>query len=345
MRAATIAIVAACAGLVACGASAPSKELKTARDTYNKARVSPAAQYSPSSVLEAKQALDVAERAHNDDAGSDVERSFAYIATRRSEEAMVQGDLAMAKRDKEMADQRYLTLQEEIRTKQERELASRRMTDSELQAANAELEQERGARRDAELRAQRAMESLERSANVKEEARGTVITLSGQVLFLTGKDTLLPAAREKLADVASVLVASGDDRKIMIEGHTDSQGAEEMNQQLSERRAESVKAYLVSQGVPADRIATEGKGESNPIADNNSPEGRANNRRVEIVMERSPNQQQRPGSTNPQSPGTQRGSTPQNPNMPEQATPPGGNTNPQGTPPQRKAPRVRPNGN
>jgi outer membrane protein OmpA-like peptidoglycan-associated protein len=344
MRAATIAIVAACAGLVACGASAPSKELKTARDTYNKALVSPAAQYSPSSVLEAKQALDVAERAHDDEPGSDLERSFAYIATRRSEEAMVQGDLAMAKRDKEMADQRYLTLQEEIRTKQERELASRRMTDSELQAANAQLEQERGARRDAELRAQRAMESLERSASVKEEARGTVITLSGQVLFLTGKDTLLPAAREKLADVASVLAASSDDRKILIEGHTDSQGAEEMNLKLSERRAESVKDYLVSQGVPEDRIRTEGKGESNPIADNNSPEGRANNRRVEIVMERSSNQQ-RPGSTNPESPGMERGKSPQDPNMPQQATPPGGNTNPQGTPPQRKAPRARPNGN
>jgi outer membrane protein OmpA-like peptidoglycan-associated protein len=344
MRAATIAVVAACAGLVACGASSPSKELKTARDTYNKARVSPAAQYSPSSVLEAKQALDVAERAHNDDPGSDVERSFAYIATRRSEEAMVQGDLAMAKRDKEMADQRYLTLQEEIRTKQERELASRRMTDTELQAANAQLEQERGARRDAELRAQRAMESLERSASVKEEARGTVITLSGQVLFLTGKDTLLPAAREKLADVASVLVASGDERKIVIEGHTDSQGAEDMNQKLSERRAESVKDYLVSQGVPAERIRTEGRGESQPIADNNSPEGRANNRRVEIVMERAQGQQM-PGSTSPQSPGTQRGTSPQNPNMPQQATPPGGETSPQGTPPQRQAPRARPKGN
>jgi outer membrane protein OmpA-like peptidoglycan-associated protein len=328
MRAGTIAVIAACAGLVACGASGPSKELKTARDTYNKARVSPAAQYSPSSVLEAKQALDVAERIHKDDPGSDLERSFAYIATRRSEEAMVQGDLAVAKRDKEMADQRYLTLQEEIRTKQERELAARRMTDSELKAANAQLEMERGARRDAELRAQRAMESLQRSAEVKEEPRGTVITLSGQVLFMTGKDTLLPAAREKLADVASVLAASGDDRKIVIEGHTDSRGAADMNQKLSERRAESVKEYLVSQGVPADRIRTLGKGETSPIADNDTPEGRAINRRVEIVMERSPNQNA-PSST-----------TPQNPNMP-QATPPGGDTTPQGTVPQRKAPRAR----
>lgn len=333
MRAATIAIVAACAGLMACGASGPSKELKTARDTYNKARVSSAAQYSPSSVLEAKQALDVAERAHRQDPGSDLERSFAYIATRRAEEAMVQGDLALAKRDKEMADQRYLTLQEEIRTKQEKELAAQReMTDSKLQAANAQLEQERNARRDAELRAQRAMESLERSANVKEDARGTVITLTGQVLFLTGKDTLLPAAREKLAEVAAVLVNSANDRKIIIEGHTDSQGAADKNQKLSERRAESVKEYLVSQGVPSDRIITVGKGETQPIADNSTPEGRANNRRVEIILERSPGSAM-PGSTSPQGANP----TPQNPNMPQQATPPGG-SEPQGLEPPRRRP-------
>ena len=84
MRARIIFAAATCAGLLACGASSPSKELKTARDTYNRARVSSAAQYAPTAVLEAKQSLDTAEQIHRNDPGSDIERSYAYIATRRA---------------------------------------------------------------------------------------------------------------------------------------------------------------------------------------------------------------------------------------------------------------------
>ena len=94
MRARFIFAAATCAGLLACGAGKPSKELQTARDTYNRARVSSAAQYSPTAVLEAKQALDTAEQIHKNDPGSDVERSYSYIATRRAEEAMVLGDIS-----------------------------------------------------------------------------------------------------------------------------------------------------------------------------------------------------------------------------------------------------------
>ena len=71
---------------------------------------------------------------------------------------------------------------------------------------------------------------------------------------------------------------------MVVEGHTDSQGADAMNQELSQKRAESVRTYLVSRGIAADRITAQGFGPSRPIADNTSPEGRANNRRVEIVV-------------------------------------------------------------
>jgi outer membrane protein OmpA-like peptidoglycan-associated protein len=78
-------------------------------------------------------------------------------------------------------------------------------------------------------------------------------------------------------------------RNLIVEGHTDSQGSESYNQDLSQRRADAVRDYLVQKGYPADHIQARGKGEGSPIADNASPEGRANNRRVEIVIERDAN--------------------------------------------------------
>ncbi len=117
-----------------------------------------------------------------------------------------------------------------------------------------------------------------------------VITLSGSVLFATDQATLLPTATQKLNDVADALIKGNPDANITIEGHTDSQGTLQHNMELSQRRAEAVKAQLVSRGVAADRIKTVGVGPDRPLADNKSPEGRANNRRVEIIVEPTKNQ-------------------------------------------------------
>jgi outer membrane protein OmpA-like peptidoglycan-associated protein len=119
---------------------------------------------------------------------------------------------------------------------------------------------------------------------VKQEPRGMVITLSGSVLFASNKDALLPAAQERLGQVAEALKTQ-DDHKIVVEGHTDSQGSAASNQGLSERRAQSVVSFLTSRGVPVDKIRAQGLGASRPVADNGSVEGRANNRRVEIVVQ------------------------------------------------------------
>jgi outer membrane protein OmpA-like peptidoglycan-associated protein len=96
---------------------------------------------------------------------------------------------------------------------------------------------------------------------------------------------LLPSAQVKLDQVANALLAVRA-RNLIVEGHTDSQGSEAYNQGLSQRRADAVRDYLVQRGYPADRIQTRGMSEGSPIADNASPEGRANNRRVEIIIER-----------------------------------------------------------
>jgi len=116
----------------------------------------------------------------------------------------------------------------------------------------------------------------------KATARGLIVNMSG-VLFQNGKATLLPTAREKLAKIAGIL-ATHKGLKIEADGFTDSTGTQAFNQRLSEQRAGNTKDYLVSQGVSADSISFKGFGEENPIASNDTTEGRQENRRVELVV-------------------------------------------------------------
>lgn len=140
------------------------------------------------------------------------------------------------------------------------------------------------AEQKARLVAEAALSKLE----AKEEERGLVITLSGSVLFASDESTLLPAAQTKLNEVAQALLASKE-RRITIEGHTDSQGSTDHNVVLAQERAEAVRSYIVSRGYPSNLVFAQGIGEGRPIADNNSAEGRANNRRVEIIIDRNGN--------------------------------------------------------
>jgi outer membrane protein OmpA-like peptidoglycan-associated protein len=103
------------------------------------------------------------------------------------------------------------------------------------------------------------------------------------VLFEFGKYTLKPEAREKLAKVSGILLAYAG-LTLEVDGYTDDVGSDEFNQTLSEERAGSVRDYLTSQGVPSSSITTKGFGKSNPIASNDTPEGRQENRRVELIV-------------------------------------------------------------
>jgi outer membrane protein OmpA-like peptidoglycan-associated protein len=152
-------------------------------------------------------------------------------------------------------------------------------------AQSAQLQAETERRQQAELAQQRALAALEQAGQVKQEQRGTVITLSGSVIFASGRAELLPSARSKLSEVATALKSGGREPRVLVEGHTDSIGSEEANRELSLQRASAVRDALVSNGVSADRVNVEGFGEARPIADNSSQAGRANNRRVEIVIQ------------------------------------------------------------
>jgi outer membrane protein OmpA-like peptidoglycan-associated protein len=239
-------------------------------------------------VLSAKQALDKAESVHNSDPQSDAERSYAYVAQRRAELALSLGENAQAKQQADASAAHYTELQDKLRTSAVAQLGAERSQVSQLGSALAQtqngLAAETDARKAAEARAARAMESLNKIAQVKEEARGMVITLSGQVLFVTGKSELLPAAQDQLDQVAKALKDQGEIKPMVVEGYTDSVGTDSSNLTLSKNRAEAVRAYLVSKGIPSDKITSVGKGKANPVASNDTADGRANNRRVELVI-------------------------------------------------------------
>jgi outer membrane protein OmpA-like peptidoglycan-associated protein len=281
MKISTIAVVSSFLAATACAASTPTPELVSARQAYDRARTDPTASLVPDSVLSAKQSLDKAEQVHEKDPQSDAERSYAYVAQRRAELALALGENAKSKQQADAAAAQYVQLQDKLRTTAVAQLGAER---SQVNQLGTQLAQTQAGLSAAEARAARAMESLNKIAQVKEEARGMVITLSGQVLFVTGKSELLPAARDQLDQVAAALKDQGDVKPMVVEGYTDSVGSEAANLKLSKDRAESVRAYLVSKGVPSEKITSVGKGKSNPVASNDTPEGRANNRRVEIVV-------------------------------------------------------------
>lgn len=281
MNISTIAVVTSFLAATACAAATPTPELISAREAYDHARTDPSAGLVPDSVLSAKQALDKAESVHSSDPQSDAERSYAYVAQRRAELAVALAENAKAKQDADAASAHYGELQDKLRTSAVAQLGAER---NQVNQLGSTLAAETDARKAAEARAARAMESLAKIAAVKEEARGMVITLSGQVLFVTGKAELLPAAQDQLDQVAKALKDQGDVKPMVVEGYTDSVGSDSTNLTLSKNRAESVRTYLVSKGVPSDRITAVGKGKANPVASNDTADGRANNRRVEIVI-------------------------------------------------------------
>ena len=268
--------------VVGCGNTLPPKELVDARAAYQSAAKGPAAQQAPAELHTAKQALDQAERAFSDDADSPETKDYAYIATRKAELADASARALIAQKDKEAAGRDAANLTADQLRSARNELSS---TKHSLEKTQDQLAAEKVAREAAEKKAAQALADLQKIAAVTKEARGMVITLSGSVLFASNESTLLPAAMLKLNEVADALTKGNPDSNITVEGHTDSQGQRQYNMDLSRKRAESVRDQLVSRGVAQDRIKAVGIGPDRPVASNNSAEGRANNRRVEIIVE------------------------------------------------------------
>jgi outer membrane protein OmpA-like peptidoglycan-associated protein len=273
--------------LAACSHTPPG-ELFEARTAYDRAENGPSKKYTPAELHVARESLNKAEKAFKDDGDTVLVRDQAYIAQRKSELAEVLARTEMLKQGITAAGKETERLEDQDAARTKAALASTKDALSAQTAAGAattkELEAERVRRAEAEKRAAQSAADLARLATVKQEERGTVITLSGGVLFASNKSALLPAAQVKLGQIAEALLAGDPASTFVVEGHTDSQGKPMANQELSVSRANSVREYLVAHGIAADRITSEGHGPDRSIADNKSAEGRANNRRVEIVV-------------------------------------------------------------
>lgn len=276
--------------LAACASAPPPRELLDARQAFAHAASSDANRLTPAAVHDAKTALDRAEASYSNDSDSYRTRDRAYVAIRKAQLAEVIASNERLQQEKAASEQRATAERDrEARmTQGELEQAKQQLstTQDRLDRADANLSAEKSARMDAEKRAREALDALAVSSAlaVKEESRGTVITVPSSVLFASGKADLLPGAQAKLEPVAEVL-SHEENHKIIIEGHTDSQGPDASNLELSQRRAETVRQFFAAHGVPADHLASTGVGEARPVADNATAEGRANNRRVEIIVQ------------------------------------------------------------
>ena len=231
--------------LTACaGPKAPDGAAQV-RDNLTQLQTDPQlASLAPVAIREAEQAVRLAEEPRDD---KGLAKHFLYLAERKVETARA------------LAQARYL--------EDQRGQINERATAARLNARTQETE---------------ALRRQLTELNAKQTERGLILTL-GDVLFETGKSNLRTSAENNLTKLVEFLQQQPD-RALVIEGHTDSMGSDTYNQELSQRRADSVKAYLVSQGVAPGKITAIGKGESSPVASNDSSSGRQLNRRVEIII-------------------------------------------------------------
>ena len=266
-----------------CATAPQSPLLDEARSSYARAQADP--QVTSQAALELKEAGDTLSRAivaqTNQEDRAKIDQ-LAYLAKQQvaiaeetarrktAEQALAnagveRGRIRLAARTAEADQAKQQTLAAE---------ETNRQKSAELATANA------AAERDKARLAQ--LESELTELNAKKTDRGMVITL-GDVLFDTGRAELKPGGLSNVQKLAAFL-RQYPQRKVLVEGFTDNVGSDSLNQQLSERRAESVRTGLLNMGIGSDRISTRGYGKAYPVAGNNTAGSRQLNRRIEIVL-------------------------------------------------------------
>jgi outer membrane protein OmpA-like peptidoglycan-associated protein len=276
MNAKLLSGISTALALCAC-ASAPLTDpvLEGARAAVAQAEADPNAnQYAALDLDSAKKDLAMAEAAAANHRPAEIDQP-AYLATQLARIAMARG-AAKAADAKVAAGQAERDRIQLAAREREVQYANQQVAaaNSQVQAANSERDQaaEQSARLQAELDQLKATQT----------PRGLVLTL-GDVLFNTGRAELNPGAGRKLDQLAQFL-NQHPERRIEIDGFTDSVGPDDYNQDLSQRRADAVKSALLSRGIDGSRITTQGFGKSFPVASNNDSGGRQLNRRVEVVI-------------------------------------------------------------
>ena len=282
-------------------------ELYEAINAVQIAEAAGAGKYAADTMVTAKTAL---KNARDIDAnGKDRKESitFAREAVQSAEDARIitirkikAEDDAAAKQARVDAEQNAQNSQQAAQQSQQDaadQAAARAKADAAAAEAEARAQQARAAQQAAEQSAKQASQQAEQVREklraqlnavlqTTETARGLIVNMS-DVLFDFNKYTLKPEAREKLAKVSGILLAYPG-LKLQVEGYTDNIGSDDYNQKLSEERAGGVRDYLVSQSVADANVTSRGLGKSDPVADNSTDKGRAQNRRVELVVSGTP---------------------------------------------------------
>jgi outer membrane protein OmpA-like peptidoglycan-associated protein len=229
--------------------------------------------------------LDAERRAH-EEAQAKAEGD-ADTARRNAEQAQAQSDedarrRAQAETANAEAQQRQAAaLAAQQQAQSEAEAARRATQDAQQQTAVAEQARQQAEQQKEELRA-RLLAQLNQVLQTKDSARGLIVSMP-DVLFAFNKYTLKPEARERLARISGIVLAYPD-LHLQLEGYTDSIGSDQYNQELSEKRAATVRDYLVSSGVSINNVGAAGFGKADPVADNSTAAGRKLNRRVDMVV-------------------------------------------------------------
>jgi outer membrane protein OmpA-like peptidoglycan-associated protein len=293
-----LAVASAVAIVMAACASQPQRinEVEEARIAVQDVESSPdAGRYAAAEIAAAHDALRNADQlASKHKSQKDISQA-AYIAKRHADIAVEQ--IAKGQAEEKTANAERDRAQVLLQAREQEAAAARARAEAAKQQAEAEAQRAQSAQATATATAESAQrETAELAAQLRDlqarqTDRGLVLTL-GDVLFDTGKAALKPGAASTIDRLASFL-EKAPDRSVAIEGHTDSVGTEGYNQQLSEERANAVKAALMAKGIPSERVTTVGKGEEEPVATNENAAGRQQNRRVEIIVSNPPSVAQR----------------------------------------------------
>jgi outer membrane protein OmpA-like peptidoglycan-associated protein len=222
---------------------------------------------------------DARKRAEAEQARAQAEQQQAELQARQQQ---VQSQLAAARNAADDAQQKLQDAQNQLaQAEQERQQAELQSQQAQQQTQEAQRQAQQAIQQKEEMRA-RLLAQLNQVLQTRDTARGLIVNMP-DVLFDFNKYSLKPEARERLAKISGIIEAYPG-LKLQVEGHTDSIGSDQYNQQLSEKRAGSVRAYLVSNGVRPDSVTAEGFGKADPVADNSTAQGRKLNRRVDMVV-------------------------------------------------------------
>jgi outer membrane protein OmpA-like peptidoglycan-associated protein len=264
-------------------------ELYQAINAVQIAEAAGAAQYASDTLATAKQNLQNAQDLDDHKSKRKEEITYARAAVQTAEDARIM--TIRKKRAEDEANNKQQAQDAQLAAAQaqaaadqqaaERARADARAAEAEAQAARAHQQTQQANDQTEQMR-EKLKAQLNQVLATRETARGLIVNMS-DVLFDFNKYTLKPEAREKLAKVSGILLAYPG-LTMQVEGYTDNIGSDEYNQKLSEQRAGAVSDYLVTQGVAQTNISATGYGKNDPVADNSTNDGRAQNRRVQLVV-------------------------------------------------------------